>query len=81
MTMILSWIENKYITIVFITNEVVLLKYILQYLVPIPTTIPKHITLNCDNQSCILLTETPCFHDHTKHIELQYHFYTIRGEK
>eukprot|EP00253_Pinus_taeda_P033674 PITA_33674 len=28
----------------------------------------------CDNQSCIKLTESPVFHDRSKHIEIKYHF-------
>ena len=31
----------------------------------------------CDNQSCIKMTESPVFHDKSKHIEIRY-FY-IRG--
>ena len=36
----------------------------------------------CDNQSCIKLTESPVFHDRSKHIEIRYHFirdYVQRG--
>jgi hypothetical protein len=28
----------------------------------------------CDNQSCIRLSENPVFHDHSKHIDIWYHF-------
>jgi len=28
----------------------------------------------CDNQSCIKLTQNVCFHNRSKHIELQFHF-------
>jgi hypothetical protein len=28
----------------------------------------------CDNQSCIKMTESPVFHDRSKHIEIHYHF-------
>jgi len=30
--------------------------------------------LHCDNQSCIKLTQIFCFHNRSKHIELQFHF-------
>ena len=30
--------------------------------------------INCDNQSCIELSENPMFHDRLKHIEMKYHF-------
>eukprot|EP00253_Pinus_taeda_P028501 PITA_28501 len=29
--------------------------------------------INCDNQSCIKLSENPIFHDRSKHIEIRYH--------
>ena len=38
--------------------------------------------INCDNQSCIQLSENPVFHDRSKHIEIKYHFirdYVQRG--
>jgi hypothetical protein len=30
--------------------------------------------LKIDNQSAIALSKNPVFHDHSKHIELRYHF-------
>ena len=38
--------------------------------------------IQCDNQSCIKLSENPVFHDTSKHIEIRYHFindYVERG--
>ena len=32
------------------------------------------IDILCDNQSCIKMTESPVFHDKSKHIEIKYHF-------
>jgi hypothetical protein len=29
--------------------------------------------IQCDNQSCIKLSENPVFHDRSKHIEIKYH--------
>eukprot|EP00253_Pinus_taeda_P004850 PITA_04850 len=29
--------------------------------------------INCDNHSCIKLSENPIFHDRSKHIDIQYH--------
>jgi hypothetical protein len=29
--------------------------------------------IHCDNQSCIKFSETPVFHDRSKHIEIKYH--------
>lgn len=31
-------------------------------------------TIQCDNQSCVKLSENPVFHDRSKHIEMQYHY-------
>ena len=33
-----------------------------------------NITSNCDIQSAIHLQKNPTFHDHTKHIDIKYHF-------
>eukprot|EP00253_Pinus_taeda_P025243 PITA_25243 len=30
--------------------------------------------IQCDNQSCIKLTENPVFHDRSKHVDIIYHF-------
>jgi len=30
--------------------------------------------IHCDNHSCIKLSENPMFHDHSKHIDINYHF-------
>ena len=41
------------------------------------------IRLYCDNISSIMLANNPIFHDHTKHIEIHYHFIrekVINGE-
>ena len=38
--------------------------------------------IQCDNHSCIKLSENPVFHDRSKHIEIRYHFirdYVQRG--
>ena len=38
--------------------------------------------IQCDNQSCIKLSENPVFHDRSKRIEIRYHFirdYVQRG--
>jgi hypothetical protein len=35
----------------------------------------------CDNQSCIKLSENPVFHDHSKHIDIRYHFLRDRVQK
>jgi len=34
-----------------------------------------------DNQSCIELSENPIFHDHSKNINIQYHYLEDRVQK
>jgi hypothetical protein len=73
----LSSTKSKYIVITLANKEVeeaVWLKQLLQDLAPTPTAMPQPILLHCNNQSYVLLTKNPCFHNHTKHIELHYHF-------
>ncbi len=77
MTVVLSSTRSKYIAVTLATKEVeeaVWLKQLLQDLAPTPIAMPQPILLHCNNQSYILLTKNPHFHNHTKHIELHYHF-------
>ena len=30
--------------------------------------------IHCDNQSCMILSKNPVFHDKSKHIEITYHY-------
>jgi hypothetical protein len=30
--------------------------------------------IQCDNESCVKLSENPVFHDRSKHIEMRYHY-------
>jgi len=74
----LSSTKSKYIVITLANKEVeeaVWLKQLLQDLAPTPTAMPQPILLHCNNQSYVLLTKNPCFHNHTKHIELITIFY------
>ena len=36
--------------------------------------IEREITLHCDSQSAIHLVKNTTFHDHTKYIDIKYHF-------
>lgn len=77
MTMVLSSTKSKYIVTPLDTKEVeevVWLKQLLQDMAPTPIAMPQPILLHCNNQSYILLTKNPRFHNHIKHIELHYHF-------
>ena len=32
------------------------------------------LSIYCDNQSCVKLSENPMFHDKSKHIDIKYHY-------
>ena len=38
----------------------------------VPIKLP--VTLFCDNRLALLLADHPCYHSHTKHIAIDYHF-------
>ena len=41
----------------------------------------RSVTLYCDNQSCIALSNNPAHHQRTKHIDVQHHFIREKVEK
>ena len=34
----------------------------------------EHVVIDCDNQSCIKISENPKFHDRSKDMEMRYHY-------
>jgi hypothetical protein len=38
-------------------------------------------TVHSDNQSCTRLSKNPVFHDHSKHINIRYHFLEDKVQK
>ena len=32
------------------------------------------VVIHCDNRSCIKISSNPVFHDHSKHMEMRYHY-------
>jgi hypothetical protein len=70
----LSSIEAEYMVVSLAACEAIWLRKLLMGLFgqELETTI-----IECDNQSCIKLSENPMFHDRSKHIEIKFHF--IRG--
>lgn len=53
------------------TCELVWLSYLLQDL-QVPVSLP--VTLFCDNKSAQQIAANPCFHDRTKHLDIDCHF-------
>jgi len=70
-SMVLSSIEAEYIATSSIANESTWLHQLLE---DIGYSQLFLVTISCDNQSCITLSKGPKFHDHSKHIEIHYHY-------
>jgi len=67
----LSTVEAEYIALSMAAREVVWLHKLL-------TDLFDHemdpMTIHCNNQSCVKLSENPVFHNKSKHIEIKYHY-------
>ena len=63
--------EAEYRSMASLTCELQWLKYLLTDL-GVSHTSP--MTMFCDNQAAIHISQNPVFHEHTKHIELDCHF-------
>ncbi|XP_062119137.1 uncharacterized mitochondrial protein AtMg00810-like [Humulus lupulus] len=64
--------EAKYRALAATTSEITWIRYLLLDL-HVPQTTPSFIY--CDNQSAIHIANNPTFHERTKHIELDCHFF------
>jgi hypothetical protein len=67
----LSIVEAEYIAASSASCEAIWLRKLLTDLFDLEM---EAISIRCDNQSCIKLTENPVFHDRSKHIEIHYHY-------
>ena len=63
--------EAEYISASDASREAVWLRKLLSDLFD---TSLEPIVIHCDNQSCIKISEIPVFHDHSKHMEMRYHY-------
>lgn len=63
--------EAEYRSLATLTSEIQWLTYLLSEL-GFPPSAP--ITVHCDNQAAIHISENPVFHERTKHIEIDCHF-------
>ena len=68
---VLSSIEAEYIAAATANKELLWLQTMIQEL---NFNLLQPSTLYCDNQSCIVLTLNPRFHDRSKHIDTRFHF-------
>ena len=66
-----SSIEAEYRSMATTTCELVWLTYLLKDL-HIPVQVP--ITLFCDNKAAQQIAANPCFHERTKHLDIDCHF-------
>ena len=67
----LSSRQAEYISATIATKELIWLQSIIQEL---GYSLSLSITIYCDNQSCIAFSQNLKFHNHSKHIDLRYHF-------
>lgn len=70
-TVALSTTEAKYIAMTESIKEAIYLQRLVKEL---GFEQLGHLTIFCDNRSCISLAENPTFHSRTKHIDIRYHF-------
>lgn len=63
--------ESEYRSMASTTCELLWLSYLLKDL-HIPVSLP--ITLFCDNRAAQLIAANPCYHDRTKHLDIDCHF-------
>jgi hypothetical protein len=67
----LSTIEEEYIVACSSNCDAISLRNLLTSLFDLEM---EAITILCDNQSCIKITENPVFHDRSNHIDIHYHY-------
>jgi hypothetical protein len=67
----LSTVEVEYIAGCSASCEAIWLRKLLTGLFDLEM---EATPIQCDNQSCIKMTENPVFHDRSKHIEIHYHY-------
>ncbi|CAM8888862.1 unnamed protein product [Rhodiola kirilowii] len=63
--------ESEYRSMASTCSEIL---WLLRLLADMGASIPKPVTLHCDNQAAIHIAKNPVFHERTKHIELDCHF-------
>ena len=69
--MALSIVEAEYIVASDVGKEAI---WIHKLLAGLFGDVLEKIVIQCDNRSCVKLSENPVFHDRSKHIEMQYHY-------
>ena len=67
----LSTVEAEYISTSDASREAIWLRKLLSDLFDSSL---EPVVIHCDNQSCIKILENPMFHDHSKHMEMRYHY-------
>ena len=70
-TISLSTTEAEYIALSHAAKEAI---WIRNFISEIFGSVTDPILINSDNQSAIALAKDSCYHAHTKHIDIRYHF-------
>ena len=71
-TIALSTMEGEYMATSHCTRKAVWLR---QLLADVGYLQERASSIMCEYQGCITLARTPTHHSHTKHIDIQHHFY------
>ena len=71
MCITLSSMEAEYMALCQAVKESI---WMVDFLWDIGISIHNTMVINANNQGAIALAKNPVFHDHSKHIDIQYHF-------
>ncbi|CAM8940033.1 unnamed protein product [Rhodiola kirilowii] len=63
--------ESEYRSMAATCSEI---QWLTRLLLDMKTSVPRPISLHCDNQAAIHIAKNPVFHERTKHIEIDCHF-------
>jgi len=69
----LSTMEAEYMALSDVIRELTFIKRLLRFK-QLNKYAKDPTTVNCDNQSAILMCKNPVFHKRSKHIDIRYHY-------
>lgn len=69
----LSTMEAEYMALSEVIRELTFLKGLLRFM-RFKKYVRDPVIVSCDNQSAILMSKNPVFHNRSKHIDIRYHY-------
>lgn len=69
----LSTMEAEYMALSEAIKELIFIKRQLRFM-QFNEYVKDLTIVNCDNQSAILMSKNPVFHNHSKHVDIRYHY-------